>query len=212
MSESTTPAGEHELWRLIEERTKPGADKPALDARIWDRFGQTWAVMFTDLTGFSRMVAEFGIIHFLQEIHEQRTLFLPVVAAHGGVLLKEEADSMLLLFETPRRAIECAVAMNQRSHAANRGRKPEDRVLLCLGIGYGRVLRVGERDVFGQEVNAASKLGEDTATAGEVLVTEAVRESAGEIPGLSYELTDVRVAGSAQNYRVRYPLEGADET
>lgn len=57
---------EQRLWRLIEERTRPGADTQALDKRIWDLFGETWAVMFTDLSIFSRQVANFGIIHFLQ--------------------------------------------------------------------------------------------------------------------------------------------------
>lgn len=51
-------------------------------------------------------------------------------------------------------------------------------MLLCVGIGYGRVLRIGDLDVFGAEVNAASKLGEDIAKANEVLVTQAARAAA----------------------------------
>jgi class 3 adenylate cyclase len=201
---------------LIEERhaLQRGHDHHArdanierIDAKIWERFGQTWAVIFTDLTGFSRMVAEFGIIHFLQEIHEQSIVFMPIVEAHDGLLLKEEADSMLLLFERPERALECSIAMHRRSKAANHGRKPEDEVLLCVGIGYGRMLRVGDRDVFGQEVNAASKLGEDIAKANEILVTEAVRAEIGERPDIRYELLETPVAGSAKNYRVIYSLE-----
>lgn len=182
----------------------PGADTRAIDEEIWARFGRTWTVMFTDLTGFSRMVAEFGIIHFLQEIHEQRTLFVPIVEAHGGRLLKEEADSMLLLFESPARALECAVAMNRRSVETNAERAPENKVLLCVGIGHGPVLCVGDRDVYGQEVNAASKLGEDIATAGEILVTEAVRALASETPALRFEPIDTKVPGSASNFRVLY--------
>jgi adenylate cyclase len=203
---SPTPMSEEEaqLWALIEERLRPGADLQALDARIWDRFGQTWTIVFTDLTGFSRMVAEFGIIHFLQEIHQQRTLFLPIVKAHGGILLKEEADSMMILFPRPREAITCCVAMNRRSEEVNRDRAPEDKVLLCAGIGHGRMLRVGERDVFGQEVNAASKLGEDLAKAGEILITSAACAEAGELAGISYEPLGISVAGSEQNFRIAY--------
>jgi adenylate cyclase len=207
VDEGKLTEGERQLWALIDERLKPGADVARIDAEIWQRFGQTWAVMFTDLTGFSRMVAEFGIIHFLQEIHEQRSLFLPVVHAYDGILLKEEADSMLLLFEQPARAIACAIAMNRRSHDANRDRAPENKVLLCAGIGFGHMLRVGARDVFGQEVNAASKLGEDIAKAGEILVTDAARIAAGEIDGLRFEPLTARVAGSATNFRVLYELE-----
>ncbi len=58
------------LQKLIEMRLEPGADKDMIDKRIWDLFGEKWAVMFTDLSGFSRQVAEFGIVHFLQVIYE----------------------------------------------------------------------------------------------------------------------------------------------
>lgn len=200
-------ADETQLWALIEERMRRGADVARIDAEIWARFGATWAVVFTDLTGFSRMVAEFGIVHFLQEIHEQRTLFLPIVEAYGGTLLKQEADSMLLLFERPTRALECTIEMNRRSHEVNRDRAPEDRVLLCAGIGYGPMLRVGDRDVFGQEVNAASKLGEDTATAGEILLTDAACRELGEVPGIGFERLTTQVAGSVTNFRALYTLE-----
>ena len=61
-------ASEDRLEKLIEERLKPGADKDMIDQRIWDLFGEEWCVMFTDLSGFSRGVARFGIIHFLQTI------------------------------------------------------------------------------------------------------------------------------------------------
>jgi L-alanine-DL-glutamate epimerase-like enolase superfamily enzyme len=46
-------SSEDRLWSLIEQRTHPDADIAAIDARIWDLFGQEWAVMFTDLSGFS---------------------------------------------------------------------------------------------------------------------------------------------------------------
>ena len=62
-------ASEDRLEKLIEDRLKPGADKDKIDNRIWDLFGESWAIMFTDLSGFSRNVAKFGIIHFLQTIY-----------------------------------------------------------------------------------------------------------------------------------------------
>ena len=56
--------------------------------------------------------------------------------------------------------------------------------------------------VFGQEVSAASKLGEDTADGDEILIPGAFREALGEFPGISFEpLTDVpaSTAGGAFN-------------
>src|SRR5262245_52105854 len=108
---------ESRLWRLIEERTQAGADVDAIDRRIWDLFGEDWAVMFTDLSGFSRQVERFGIIHFLQIIHEHKKLLLPIVESHDGLLVKQEGDSFLILFRQADRALACA---RQMQHACVR--------------------------------------------------------------------------------------------
>jgi adenylate cyclase len=146
-------ASEDRLEKLIEERLVPGADKAAIDRRIWDLFGEQWAVMFTDLAGFSRRVAEFGIIHFLQIIHESQRLVVP-----------------------------------------------------CIGIGYGRVLRIGDHDVFGAEVNAAAKLGEDTAQAWEILVTGAVAAEVRGTPDISLQSLAIAPPGAREAFRVGYSL------
>ena len=81
----THSAARDRLERLIEERAKPGADRAEIDKRIWDLLGQRRAVMFTDLSGFSRDVAEFGIIHFLHTIYDSIKLFVPPIELHGGI-------------------------------------------------------------------------------------------------------------------------------
>lgn len=198
---------EARLWKLIEKRTQPGADVAAIDQRIWDLFGEEWAIIFTDLAGFSRQVAAFGIIHFLQIICEQKRLLLPVVFDHDGILIKTEADSFLIIMKRAERAIACAIEMQRVCANVNTRRKPEEQILLCVGVGHGRILRIGDRDVFGAEVNAASKLGEDTARAGEILITEAAhRAAAGALPGLELEDLNLPVAGSERNFRLRYRL------
>jgi adenylate cyclase len=195
---------EARLWRLIGQRIKPGADVHAIDARIWDLFGDEWAIMFTDLSGFSRQTAKFGIIHFLQIIHEQKSLLLPIVADHDGILIKIEADSFMIIFKRASTAIQCAIAMQHACQNMNSRRAAEEQVLLCVGIGHGRILRIGDVDVYGAEVNAASKLGEDTAKANEILVTTAAREAAADIIGVKFNPIDVAVPGSEKNYEVVY--------
>jgi class 3 adenylate cyclase len=193
------------LWNLIEERTAPGADVARIDQRIWDLFGEEWAVMFTDLSGFSRQVAAFGIIHFLQVIFEQKRLLLPIAAHNDGILVKVEADSFLIIFKRASSAVRCALEMQYACQEYNAARLPEEQVLLCVGIGFGRILRIGDSDVYGMEVNAASKLGEDTAKANEILVTTAVRDAAAEVPDVTFEDLGIPVPGSEQNYRLAYP-------
>lgn len=166
------------LRRLIAERLEDGADKPAIDARIWAEFGEEWCVMATDLSGFSRGVAEFGIIHFLQTIFESERLLLPIVEQHRGKLLKVEGDSFFVIFRDPDDALRAAMEMQRAVRTYNLSQPPEEQVLLGVGLGFGQVLRTGDEDVFGNEVNSACILGESFAKAFDILVTDAVRQRA----------------------------------
>ncbi|PKL75014.1 MAG: adenylate cyclase [Candidatus Melainabacteria bacterium HGW-Melainabacteria-1] len=200
-----TGASEDRFEKLIQERLEPGADKEKIDERIWELFGETWAIMFTDLSGFSRRVKEFGIIHFLQTIYESHRILVPQIDAFNGILIKVEGDSLMVLFKQPQRALDCAIAMQQALHKHNRHRLPEEQVLLCVGIGYGRLLKIGDEDVFGTEVNAASKLGEDTAKAWEILITQGVRDAI-EIAESQLEALAEAPPGASGAWRVNYSL------
>lgn len=203
--ESMQLTSEARLWSLIEQRTADGADVAAIDARIWELFGERWAVVFTDLAGFSRKTNQFGIIHFLQIIFKSKQLIYPVVIDSAGLILKSEGDSLMLLFRTAERALRCSIEMQRAVQMASARMVPEDQVLLSIGVGYGDVLRVGDHDVWGHEVNVASKLGEDTAAPHDILVTAAVVAEVGDaFPDLSFEPLRREVAGSTSNFRVVY--------
>ena len=192
------------LERLIEERLAPGADKVAIDRRIWRLFGEKWAVLYTDLSGFSRNVQEFGIVHFLQTIYESHRLLVPIIEQANGTLLKTEGDSLIVMFRHVSDAVRCAVAMQKCTQDYNRTRIDEEKVLLCVGIGYGEMLRIGDSDVFGAEVNAACKLGEDVAKAHEILVTGEVSRAARLPAGTSLVPIDAVPSGADSAYRLVY--------
>jgi class 3 adenylate cyclase len=168
------------LRELFEERLRPGADRATIDARIWELYGEEWCVMATDLSGFSRGVAEHGIVHFLQTIYESERILAPIVEQHRGMLLKVEGDSFLAIFREPADALRASIEMQRSVRAYNEAKAPTEQVLLGVGLGFGRVLRVAETEVFGVEVNAACILGETYAKGYDILVTEAVRARAGE--------------------------------
>jgi class 3 adenylate cyclase len=197
-------AARRRLEALIVERLKPGVDKSVIDQRIWTLLGQTRAVMFTDLSGFSRHVAKFGIVHFLQTIYESVRIFVPLVEQHDGVLLKAEADSLLVIFSSPRHALSCAIAMQHATVEYNLGVPPEEQILLGVGLGFGEMLQIGEEDVFGAEVNAASKLGEDIAKGGDILVTEHFRHHLDDMDGLESTKLDFIPPGAEGAYAVKY--------
>jgi adenylate cyclase len=125
-------ASEDRLEKLIQERLKPGANKKIIDNRIWDLFGEEWCIMFTDLSGFSRGVAQFGIIHFLQTIQESERLLIPVIEKHDGILLKAEGDSFLIIFRNVRKAIQCSINMQRVLKKYNENTPEEEDILLCV--------------------------------------------------------------------------------
>jgi len=194
--------GNDAFEQLMRERLAPGADKEAIDREIWESFGEEWCVMATDLSGFSRGVAEFGIIHFLQTIFESERMLIPVVERHDGILLKIEGDSFFVIFRDVEKALCAAVEMQRTVRRYNADQPREEQVLLGVGLGFGRVLRIAESEVFGVEVNSACILGESYAKGYEILVTESVRERAGD--GVQFEPFQHVPPGARGAYRVVY--------
>ncbi len=159
------------LTELIEQRLEPSADITALDQKIWAMFGEPWAILCSDMSGFTKRTDEFGIIHFLTLIHEMQKLLSPIILSHYGFLLKTEADNIFAIFRDPLQAVRCAISMNEATHFYNSNKSEDFQIMICVGIGYGRVIKIGDEDCYGNEVNYAFKLGEDTAKAGEILLT-----------------------------------------
>jgi len=199
-------ASQERLSKLIHERLKPDTDNEKIDKRIWDLFGEKWAIMFTDLSGFSRGVEEFGIIHFLQIIAESHRIFIPCIDEHDGILLKIEGDSFFAMFRNVHKAVNCSVEMQRRAKTYNVNKDATDKLLLCVGLGYGDILRIGDDDAYGAEVNAASKLGEDTADAWEILVTGAVKDAANDIDGIGFTDIDEVPPGAKTAYKLTYTI------
>jgi adenylate cyclase len=190
------------LQAMMEERLQPGADIAAIDARIWEAYGEEWCIMATDLSGFSRGVAERGIVHFLQTIYESERLLVPIVESFGGIVLKVEGDSFLAIFREPQQGLDAALAMQDAVRLYNRRKSDSDQVLLGIGLGFGRILRVAEAEVYGVEVNSACVLGETYARPYEIIVTRAVAERARE--DMRFESFAHVPPGAGSAHRVLY--------
>jgi len=162
------------LYRLIDARNAApdAAARAEIDARIRETFGRKLAVLISDMSGFSRVTKSLGIIHFLGLIRRMQTLCRPEIESRGGRLVKCEADNLFCAFPTTRAALEAAVAMRHVLARDAEGRPPHDQIGLSIGISWGEVLDIDGHDMFGDAVNMASKLGEDTASGGEILLTE----------------------------------------
>lgn len=199
-----TSSSQMRLDKLIAERLKPGSNTKKIDAQIWDLFGENWAIMFTDLCGFSRNVEKFGIIHFLQLIYESQRIFVPVIDENDGILIKAEGDSLMVIFRNANKAVDCAIAMQNAAAVYNHGKPDEQKILLSIGLGYGRILKIGDSDIFGAEVNAASKLGEDTGKAWEILGTLAIAKQVKDRPDIRLGKLSKVPPGASKAYKLLY--------
>ncbi len=162
------------FWKLIEaRRVASDTEHARIDDELWSQFGDTKAIVFTDLAGFTRLSHRLGIEAFLTVIRASHVLFEPVIAEWSGSILKYEGDSLLIIFNDVPSALAAIDAMFCSADDYNATRATDHQVQLCVGVGYGRVLVIDDHDLFGVEVNLASRLGEDTAQPGEVLVTQA---------------------------------------
>ena len=161
-----------ELNKLLQERNEYPEKAQEVDAKIKESFCETHAVMVMDMSGFSRLTIKYGIIHFLAMIHRMNQIVTPAVEEHGGTVVKFEADNAFVIFPDVEPAVEACVDIINRLAAANTMLPEELDMHGKFGISYGEILVVGTDDLYGSEVNLASKLGEDLAQRNEILLTE----------------------------------------
>ena len=146
------------------------ARRPEMDCRSFPDLFRKRAVVFTDTADFTIRTAKDGILHFLMIFDRFTDEADKVVSRSGGDIVKVEADSLLLRYDEVAAACAGVDAMEALLRRMNRSLPANERLRFSYGIGYGDVLDL-DQDMFGLEVNLASKIGEDLARPGEALLT-----------------------------------------
>ena len=73
--------------------------------------------------------------------------------------------------------MQAAISLNHAFDEINVYTADQFDIRVAIGIDHGDVLLIGGPDYFGDTVNTASKLGEDQARPGEILITERARSN-----------------------------------
>ena len=181
-----------EMVRFPERQTEISEQINAL-------FGREKAVLVLDMSGFCRTARRHNIVLVLSMIYQMRRLLKPCVETAGGRLIKAEADNLYCLFETVEDALRSCRKIRECLDNACLAMPEDCRLDVSIGIGYGQILNIGNEDIFGAEVNVASKLGEDIAAAGEILLTENAFSRLPET-GFDFQQKAVEVSGFDINY------------
>jgi adenylate cyclase len=131
------------------------------------------AIAFVDLTGFTRLTDELGDAPALGHAERLAHLAADIAVAHGGTLVKQLGDGVMLVFDAPASAVAAALALRAAAAAT-------DLPPLHTGIAAGPIIE-RDGDYFGRTVILASRLS-GVAGPGEVVLEATAAAAAGDVP------------------------------
>ena len=189
---------------MIDERQK-------IEHSLWDEFGAEYAVFVLDMSGFSLLTRKYGIVHYLSMVRRMQMTTEPIVKSYSGFMIKYEADNCFAVFPDPLSAVNAAIAMQHAFRAENLLTSDDLDIHISCGIDYGKILIVGREDCFGDPVNRASKMGEDLAVAGEILVTKEAMQMIPATAGIRAREMNVSISGiTIPAYLIEYRNQEMD--
>ena len=199
------------------EKTEIAREKVEVDTasqRIGERRQVT--VLFADICGFTNLSASIDS----EEVHEFLAVYFEVadgiINDFGGTVDKHLGDSVMAVFGAPishgndaERAVRAAIAIQDAMPSVSE--KAERPLQTHIGIASGEVVASGvgpdsHYTVIGDSVNLAARLT-DKAQAGEILISEVVRQSVSDTVKVT-EVGDVSVKGLSTPVRV-HSVEGS---
>jgi class 3 adenylate cyclase len=168
----------HEL-KQIDALTGETASRPA-GAEV------SKAMMFTDIVTSTDLIGLIGDRAWEKLLDWHDRALRDIFSHHGAEEVKHTGDGFFVVYDRPRDAIECAVAIQRRlvSHREQHGFAPSVRI----GLHHAAATRK-PGDYAGQGVHAAARI-RDIAGAEEIVASKNLLEEVGSIP---YPLGEPRV-------------------
>lgn len=133
------------------------------------------AIVFTDLEGFTRYTAAAGDEAASAMLADHHRAVGPLVRRRGGRIVKRLGDGLMLSFPSSDAAVLAALELLDTA---------PDPLRLRAGVHCGEAVATRD-DVIGHVVNVAARVAQ-SAKGGEVFVTESVRGTVGDLPGVSF--------------------------
>lgn len=161
------------------------------DSEFRDKYHRECAILSMDMTGFTSSAMHRGELQSLLRIVDAQTVVIPVLQDFGAELVRCFADDIVALFPEPNAAVDAAIESHRRVKIFNDSTMASEfPTQCCAGIGFGNVFAIGPNLAQGDEMNRASKLGEDIARANETLVTENAFEHVKDRAEFRFEAQD----------------------
>ena len=127
------------------------------------------AILAADVVGYSRLMGrdENGTLARLKAHRTER--LEPVLARHGGRLVKLTGDGALVEFPSAVDALSAAIEFQQVMAEANEGQPAETAIIFRIGLHLGDLIVDGD-DLYGDGVNVAARL-EAEAPPGSIVIS-----------------------------------------
>ncbi len=194
-------------------RSEIAEERHKIEAALWAEYGAEYAVFVLDMSGFSRLTRKYGIVHYLSMVRRMQLTTEPIVKAYGGSMIKYEADNCFAVFPDPLSAVSAAIAMQHAFDAENILTSDDLDIHIACGIDYGKILVVGHEDCFGDPVNRASKMGEDLACGGEIMITREAMQMIPPEAGIKAHEMNVFISGiTIPAYMIDYQNQEPNST
>src|SRR5216684_7397192 len=108
------------------------------------------AIVAADVVGYSRLMErdESGTVARLREHRKQR--LEPVLARHGGRLVKLTGDGALIEFTSAVDALSAAIEFQQAMAEANRDQTTDAAMVFRIGVNLGDLID-DDDDIYGDD-------------------------------------------------------------
>src|SRR6516165_1754797 len=158
------------------------------------------AILAADLVGYSRLMGldEAGTA---QALREHRAASDPIIAEHGGRIVKTTGDGVLIEFASVVGAVECALALQKLAEERNSDLPGERRMEWRVGVHLGDVLVEGD-DILGDGVNISARLEGIAEPNGICISEDAFRQVRGKVEAEFADLGEQSLKNISQPLRV----------
>ncbi len=179
-----------------------------IESDLWQKYGCKKAVMMVDMSGFTVLSRQHGIVHYLSMIKRMKSIVSTRIHDYG-LVVKFIGDNCLAVFSDPLSAIRFSMLLSDTFSIGNVVAPDSLDIYISCGIDFGDILMVEQKDCFGHAVNISSKLGEDVAKPGQILITQEAMDSIPESAGI--QVDDRKKQNISNTELVFYTLRYGDQ-
>ena len=190
-----------DLISYLLDNSERGLDENTLKTNAWDHFGVEVAALVIDSVGFTRTTQAKGIVYFLTQLAKSRKITNQVMDKYKPISYTFHVDNCYAFFRDVNLAFNAAIELQKMTQTASIPLVGDEYFGLSIGIGFGRLLKAGSHEhYFGDEMNIASKLGEDTGSRDDILLSDNAYKSLSKKKNLMFKMHTSNISGVEFKY------------